>query len=258
MQAVEAPYIDFQRLRGVRDFGLEGCSSLPVLMREVHFNQGHFPYGIVALNQADPSDMVGYATFYTYPGDNQLIDLEPSFMELRNLHVDPELRKRGVGSALLDYARDFARSRRRVLILKPERPGEMTGAEFRDREYPMTTEQLREMYLRHGFRAFTEQEQEFYVRELVDRDFTCSLWFDGLDIDSHQFSDEISHERVMHGMGKEERLLLAHLTLEEKDALIRQHSRTRYHSEQGIDQRWRLAREKMDAYLVEDDPTFSS
>jgi hypothetical protein len=98
---------------------------------------------------------------------NGVGDTHTAYMELFFLKTDPECMGCGLRGLTLEWAKRCCaaipgRIPRRI-VLRPERPGSELSSEERDYRFPRSTEQLREFYLKRGFRPFTEEEIRFCV-----------------------------------------------------------------------------------------------
>lgn len=147
-----------------------------------------FPLAILASAVLEGTrQMLGWVAFYSgYQQDLHYVS--PDFLELRETKVDPQFFGKGIGPRLVEMARMLATEQGKPLFLKPMRPGEGLAKQWRDREFPLTTEQITAFYLKHGFRPLTAPERFRFSRAILDAEVTVELFFNCLDPVSLQFT----------------------------------------------------------------------
>ena len=139
MEFVRPKDIKFQWYLGKEKFNINGIAQ-PIVFKEAEVNLQDFSQIISA---ETPDKLLGYAGISSR--QRLLLDVAPNLIELRMLKVDPNYFGKGIASGLIRRSFEFAKSRHKKLILFPERPGDYLRSEFRDVEYPLTTEQLKKM-----------------------------------------------------------------------------------------------------------------
>ncbi len=121
-----------------------------------------YEFALVARNVATAmpgykGDVLGYAGFMENAG---IARLDPRFLELSMLTTDPDHFKSGIAKILLLQSVKLANGRDMQLVGEPKKPGQG------DSRYPLTTDQLRAMYLRAGAREFTPDEIKQYGEQV--------------------------------------------------------------------------------------------
>ncbi len=238
MQMIEDKYIGSRETRETVQLPLGGLPS-PVEITHVKLTMGDFPMALLATSSNRIHELLGFSAFITNH-NSSLIAVEPRFLELRMLKVDKAFFGSGIGKALLNASKALAAEMKRVLILKPERPGEYMYEQDRAKDFPLTTEQLCHMYQRNGFRSFTKTEGDDLIAKMADKDLTAQLWFDGID--------PITMEKTgpkRYSMSHEEAASLSHIPLQRKRELAIQH-RVMI----DLNQMDRIYRERVNKHLV--------
>nr|MCK4929577.1 hypothetical protein [Nanoarchaeota archaeon] len=127
----------------------------------------------IALSKDFPGKILGYLdhrfTGYMFSSSpiRFLHDVSPDFINPGLLIVNPEYIGNRIGTILNEQRKERARSLEQIALIMPRRPGDDLSQEERDRRFPYSTEQLRNYYLRHGFREFNEAEAK-----------RCVFWLD--------------------------------------------------------------------------------
>lgn len=238
---------DPQYIRGSRDVGelevrIHGAPAR-LTLREAQLSSPDFSFVLLALSDAYPTELLGYAGFVT---TGTLLDVDSSLLELRMLKVDPAYFRNGIATALLDQSKTAAREREKTLVLKPLRPGEIMVKEARDREYPLSTDQLRAYYLRHGFREFRPDEIDNRCRKVDDAYMTSTLWFEGINPQTGQLT-----EPHRYSMSRDEAANVAHIPFEEKLRLMSELLTRKYGHAQALDSNRRTHRDGIMKHLLE-------
>lgn len=213
-------------------------------IQEVSLRIRDFPFALIAVSPNIPNELLGYAGFVAT--GNNLLDIDSALLELRMLKVDPGYFGNDIGTVLLDYAKKLAREREKTLILNPDRPGQGMAKTYRDKEYPLTTEQLRAFYLRHGFREFTRPEVDDYAQRIDDRDLTAQLWFNGIDPQTCEFT-----ARRRYSMSLEDAKQLGHIPFAEKLRLYANYLVSQYGHSQALVHNRAIQRRNIEEHLIE-------
>jgi hypothetical protein len=127
----------------------------------------------IAVSNDFPYEILGYV-YHRFTGHSLsnspvrfLHDVSKYFINPGLIIVDPKYIGNKIGTILNEQRKRHAEDLEKILLIMPKRPGEELPKEERDRRFPFSTEQLREYYLRHGFKEFTESEAE-----------NCVSWLD--------------------------------------------------------------------------------
>jgi len=118
----------------------------------------------IAISRHFPGKILGYyeSRFPGYSLSRSPVkfihDVSPDFIPSGLLIVGSEYIGNRVGTIINEQRKKHANELEKILLLMPGRPGEELTVEERNRRFPLTTEQLRTYYLRHGFKEFTEEE----------------------------------------------------------------------------------------------------
>lgn len=130
--------------------------------------------------------LLGWLAFYHRPF-GPLDGINPNWIELRETKIDSGFFQMRLGIKLVELALAWAAEQGKTVYLKPQRPGEEFAREYRDREWPMSTEQIRAFYLRHGFRDLTLSERFRFSTHLLEKKLDQELFFAGLDVENGGF-----------------------------------------------------------------------
>lgn len=228
--------------RGSTVLQLNGSSST-VNVTEAELAIRDFAFALLATSPDYDGELLGYSGFVT--GGSSLLNVEPSFLELRMLKVDPTYFRSGVGRTLLDHSKALSGERDKTLILKPQRPGEMTREEVRVQHYPLTTEQLKAMYMGNGFREFTPDEVDDLSARIDGAYLAQSLWFEGIEPQTAQMTGE-----RRYSMTREQAASLGHIPFEDKLRLMTEVLTGKYGNASALDFNRGLHRRSVEAHLV--------
>ncbi|NQU98458.1 GNAT family N-acetyltransferase [Candidatus Woesearchaeota archaeon] len=242
MDMIKKKHIKSSRDRGTTKLQLNG-SSTSVNIREAELKNGDFPFALLATSPDYKGELLGYSGFVTR--QSSLLDVEPTFLELRMLKVDPAYFRNGIGKLLLDHSKTLSRERDKTLIMRPQRPGEIIVEESRIQEYPLTTEQLSEMYQRNGFRKFTSDEVDDLSRKVDEAHLTSSLWFEGIDPETAKMTGV-----KVYSMTPEEAASLGHIPFEDKLSLMTEILTAEYGHASSLDSNRETHREDVEEHLV--------
>lgn len=212
-------------------------------LREARLTHGDFSFVLLALSEAYPKELLGWTGFVA---SSTLLDVDSSLLELRMLKVDPAYFRCGIATALLNQSKAAAREREKTLVLKPLRPCVMIVPEIRDSEYPLSTDQLRAYYLRHGFREFRPNEVDGLCMKIDDAYMTSTLWHEGINPETRQLT-----EPHRYSMSREEAASLAHILFEEKLRLMSELLTREYGHAGALDSNRRMHRTMVMGYLIE-------
>lgn len=154
-----------------------------------YLRYGDFHKAVLASTEIEGvKELVGWIGFYE--GWKQTLSaVSLDSMELRETRTDSNFFGHGIGSQLVEIALMFAEEQERILYLRPERPGGFLRDEVRDIEFPMSTEKIRDFYLRRGFRQLTTSERFRFSREVLDADLISELFFAGFNPDTLEFGE---------------------------------------------------------------------
>ena len=223
----------------------DGENQLQLEFRHVARNTTLFSSLLLAVQTNQQNPIVGYCAF-SFGHKSAITQVDFSLIELSNIKVFPDYFRRGIGNMLLDYSKIIAHDQDRVMVLKPQQPGEIMIESFRIEKWPMTDDQLKEWYMSHGFRELSEEEIVFYAELAHDKDLTFNLWCKGLDPRSMDFGKKRS------SMSPEEALLLAHISYDDKVALIRPILLDQYGTDNLIGYNYQNKIKSIEKYLIED------
>lgn len=146
-------------------------SAIEIKEIDYEFGDGNcFCFGIEAYDTFS-NKFMGFAGFKS---DDLVARIDESFLALEMLLVYRDYQRQGVGTVLLDYAKEMAHRKGKIIILHPQRP----RGNYSWEDFPLSDEQLKIYYLNRGFREFSPEEIESYGR-IFDgiRGFTdVNLW----------------------------------------------------------------------------------
>ena len=242
MQMIQDEYVESSKARGSVVLQQNG-SSLTVNIREAELARNDFAFALLATSPDHKGELLGYSGFVT--GGSSLLDVEPSFLELRMLKVDPAYFRCGVGRTILDHSKALSGERDKTLILKPLRPGDMIREDVRVQQYPLTTEQLKAMYQRNGFREFNPEEVDDLSGRITEAYLTSHLWFEGIDPTTAQMTG-----KRRYSMSREEARSLDHIPFEDKLRLTTEVLTAEYGQASALDFNRRLHRNTVEEHLV--------
>jgi GNAT superfamily N-acetyltransferase len=181
--------LKMQRLVREKEFDLGEYGKRNVAFEIAYLRYRPFTQAVLASAEIEGvHELVGWVGFYQgFPRILSQVSLD--LMELRETRTDSNFFGHGIGSELVEIALMYAREQGRILYLKPERPGDGFSVEVRDREFPMSTDQIRTFYLRHGFRQITLSERFRFSRKILDAEITKELFFAGFNPDILEFGE---------------------------------------------------------------------
>jgi GNAT superfamily N-acetyltransferase len=158
------------RNRGFSALQIHGHPTM-VDITEAELEMQEFTFALFARSSRYRGAVLGYSVM----GPSPLLTLEPTFLELRVLKVDSTYFGSGVGKLLLGHSKELSQEKGQRLILQPYKPGNHVT------EYPLTSEQLKAMYLRNGFRDFTPDEVDNLATRMDDAYLSARLWMEGIN-----------------------------------------------------------------------------
>jgi GNAT superfamily N-acetyltransferase len=166
----DQPEIIAQSHLGILEWDFDGVSR-QVSLDHLVFNNAPFDSSISG-RMLDDNNIVGGVVFLEKDAD--MIIANPDHLVLMKLEVGKQYQRNGFGKFLLTQAKDYARGKSRSLVLVPGVP-ELSEAELAQKGYSMTTDELKAMYLRNGFREFSLDEMKvlslniasFYLNQAI-------------------------------------------------------------------------------------------
>jgi GNAT superfamily N-acetyltransferase len=157
---MEVPFrrgYDIKDPRRVLDYPVVGEHDVgfPLVIRKNALNR----YATTGERVCGFADLSGDS--YAHSGPDLSLEGLNNFLYAQLLKVEPEFFRHGIATILIESVIEGALPFGKPILILPERPDvEDMSKEERDYRFPISTEDLRAFYLRHGFREFTEEEVE--------------------------------------------------------------------------------------------------